>query len=429
MKKNVLIVTGSDYSQIVYQGFEDAKALGCKLYLLSDGSFDPMPGVFEEHFTYDLRETKAVLNFMGSQSVKFDAVTIKTSEWLTPLTALLAKQYGCVGNDPITAFNCRSKYHMRQQLEKGGIPIPKYKLCRNYEELLSAVMSIGVPCVAKPVGGNASYGTFMIRDKSDLKGLKGNYEAAIKYLKMKAVSEDMFAFDQEEMNLIGVPDHVDMVTDYLVEEYMAGPEISVDAVTQNGKTTIMGIEYQIRMAPPCVMQLAAKLPYVCNKKEQCLIEDLIGKTVDTMGILNSATHTEIIFTQECPKIVEIGCRIGGDDLHDTIFTVTGYNLMFESIMVALGVKRHYEKSIRCHTMMKFLIPAKSGKVEKIFIPPEVTDDPNVLNVDTLVCEGSNVYVPPQGSDYIGYVSAKGKTPEEAERNVNKAFNKIKISIQ
>lgn len=429
MAKNILLVTGSDYSSDVYQAFYDVKKLGHSLFLLSDGSFEPEAGVFEQHFTYDLRKTKETLDYMKQQNVMFDAVTIKTSEWLTPLTALLVKQYNCIGNEPIVAFNCRSKYHMRQELEKGGVSIPKFQLCRNYEEILDAIHKIGIPCVAKPVGGNASYGTFMIQNEEDLESLQENYERSIEYLKKKAIDEDVFAFNAEEMDLIGVNDHVDMITDYLVEEFMAGSEISVDALTQNGETTIMGIEDQIRMKPPYFLQLAAMLPYLCTGEELEEIKVLVSKTVTAMGIKNSASHTEIIFTPEGPKIVEIGCRIGGDDLHDTILAVTGYNLMFESIMIALGEKRNYDVKTKCHTRMEFIMPKKAGIITKIDIPDVVKNNSDILNIDLLLHEGDSVGLPPDNFEYIGYISGKGKTPEDAKKNLQEVLDKIKIEIE
>jgi len=213
-----------------------------------------------------------------------------------------------------------------------------------------------------------------------------------------------------------------------VEEYMEGPEISVDALVQNGNVHIMGIEDQIRMNPPYFLQLAARLPYVCTEEETAVIQNLIERTIKAIGIKNSATHTEIIFTSEGPKIVEIGCRIGGDDLHDTISHVTGFNLMFESIMIALGIERDYKIETKKYTMMKFLIPHKKGLIEEIFIPEEVRGDPDIFSIDLLLGKGAYVDIPPKGFDYIGYIGAKGATPKDAEDKINKAFKKIKIKI-
>lgn len=429
MSKNILIVTGSDYTDQVYRAFSDVRSMGHRLYLLSDGSFEPHPGVFEKHFTYDLRKTRETLDYMKKQDVRFDAVAIKTSEWLTPLTALLAKEYGCLGNDPVTAFNCRSKYHMRREMEKAGVPIPKFRLCRNYDEMMGAIKQIGIPCVAKPVGGNASYGTFMIRDEKDLIRLKENYDQSIVYLKKLAVAHDVFAFSPDEMDLLGIHDHVDMVTDYLVEEYMEGPEISVDSMTQDGRTTVMGIADQVRMRPPYFVQLAEKMPYVCSAEKEKEIAELISKTVAAMNIQNSPAHTEIIFTKEGPKIVEIGCRIGGDNIHDSVFQTTGYNLMYEAIMIALGEKRNYDIRNKCHTAMEYILPDKRGTIKKVEVPESVTKDPNITEISMECSEGDLVEVPPASFVFLGYVCAKGDTPAEAQAHLKSALSQITITIQ
>lgn len=426
MGENILIVTGSDYSDRVYQAFEDVKKLGYRLYLLSDGSFEPRTGVFEEHFTSDLRKTKNVLEFMAAKPIKFDAVTIKTSEWLTPLTALLAKQYGCIGNDPKSAFYCRSKYHMRKELDKAGVPIPGYKLCKNFEELKAAIEEFGFPCVVKPIGANATYGTFMLKDESSMKDLESNYNTSIGYLKEKSVNDDIFEFSEEELNMIGIEDHVNMVTDYLVEEFMPGPEYSIDALVQDGKVTITGIEEQIRMSFPYPVEYESKLPYVCSKERFDQIYNIVCQTIYALGIKNSATHTEVIYTPQGFKVVEIACRIGGDDLHDVIYQVTGLNLMFEAIMIALGVKRELHVPILCHTAGSLIFAEREGVLKEIIVPEELKNDPDVFNLNMTAKPGDKIAPPPKNFDYIGFVNTKGATPEAADAKLRYVLSNIKV---
>jgi hypothetical protein len=78
--------------------------------------------------------------------------------------------------------------------------------------------------------------------------------------------------------------------------------------------------------------------------------------------------------------------------------------------------------------MKFIFPRKHGEISQISIPEELKKDPNILGIDTILKVGDKVGLPPESFDYIGYVSAKGKTPEEAERNVDKALEDISIKI-
>jgi len=427
--RKILIVTGSDYTRQVYDAFRAVRERGDRLFLLSDGSFEPHPGVFEKHYACDLRRTHDVLAMMRETGERFDAVAIKTSEWLTPLTALLVREFGCIGNDPLTAFRCRSKYHMRQRLLETGIPIPRFRLCRTIGDLRDAVDAIGLPCVAKPVGGNASYGTFRLRDAKDLAELPQRYASSIRYLEAKAVRDDVFAFSDEEMDSIGVEEHVDMVHDYLVEECMTGPEISVDAITQNGRTTALGLAEQVRMDPPYFVQLAEFMPFLCDARTQKEVEELAKRTTDAIGITDSPSHTEIMLTPDGLRVVEIACRIGGDNIHDSVFQTTGYNLMEEAIMVALGEPRFYDISCRCHTAMRYILPECAGIVRTVDVPRSVLNNPNVTEIEIAAKAGDRVARPPESFDFLGYVCTRGKSRPEAVSLLEDVVSLLHIVVQ
>jgi len=428
MPKNILIVTGSDYTPQVYDAFIRTKERGNTLFLLSDGSFEPRAGIFEQHYTYDLRYTDDVLKYMRKQPVHFDAVAIKTSEWLTPLVALLAKEYGCLGNDPLTAFCCRSKYHMRQRLEAGGIPIPRYQLCKSFTELKQAITDIGLPCVAKPVGGNASYGTFLIRSETDLDALEHQYTASIAHLEQKAVSDDIFAFSDEELDLLGVEERIDMVHDYLIEEFMEGPEISVDALVQKGMITIVGMEEVGLPSPPYFTIGRCFMPFLCDEDTMRSIEKITEETIKAMKITDSPIHMELILTDTGPKVVEIACRIGGDNLHDSIFQTTGYNMMEEAIMISLGEPRNYKIKTLCHTAMEFVRPTCDGVITSIDIPSPLRENPNITELEFGSKVGDHVAPPPKSFDSMGYINARGNTREEAQAHLDKALADITITI-
>jgi len=426
MNKNILFFPSYSEHKQVYESLLKLRELGYTVYSLCDKILEHPVDVFEKQLICDITKTKETIEFLKQQNLHFDAIFTNSVELVTPLIALLAKIYGFVGNDPKTAFYCRSKYHMRKKFLENNIPSPKFKLCKNYEDIEKAIQEIKVPCVLKPVGWHSSFGTFMIRDSEDLKKLESNYKTSIEFL-LKEIKE-ICAYEKEDLDLIGMNDEVNMATDYLVEEFMDGQEISVDAMTQNGKTTILGIAQQVRMSPPYFVQLAEKIPYVCDTEKSEKIKELIENTIAAMGIKNSATHTEIIFTEEGPKIVEIACRSGADNIHDAIYNVTGYSTLYENAMIALGVERHYEVETKCHTAMQYILPEKAGILSKFEIPKEVSENPDVLEIKIITKEGSKVAPPPQNFDYIGYVLVKGKTPEEAEQNLQNALNKISIQI-
>jgi biotin carboxylase len=263
----------------------------------------------------------------------------------------------------------------------------------------------------------------------DLENLQNLYKESIHFLTGRNAAYDVFSYDQESLKMMGISDFINMQTDYLVEEFMEGPEISVDALVQGGVVTIFGIEDQIRMQHPYFMQIAGRMPFICSPEKYKSIEQIITQTIQALGIKNSATHTEIIFTKEGPKVVEIGCRIGGDDLLETIYQVTGYNLLYELVLILLAKKREYKKvETMCHMFSEFILPKKKGIIRKINIPNTVQNDIDVIDVVTYLDPGNAVALIPEAFDYIGYVSVRGNTPEAAEKKMRKTLQKITIII-
>ncbi|PIZ74369.1 hypothetical protein COY07_00720 [Candidatus Peregrinibacteria bacterium CG_4_10_14_0_2_um_filter_43_11] len=426
MAKNVLFIPSYIEGKHVYASLIKLHDLGYTLYSLCDRELNHPVDIFEEQFICDITKITDTMEFLKKQNIHFDAVFTNSVELVTPLIALLAKHYGFVGNDPGTAFHCRSKYHMRKKLQAEKIPVPGFRLCKNYQDVEKAVTEIGIPCVLKPVGWHSSFGTFMIRDKKDLGKLKMNYENSIQFL-MKQISE-ISPFTKEELELLEIDDEVNMVTDYLVEEYMDGPEITIDAVVQNGKAYILGIQEQIIMPPPYFVRIGGCMPCQHSDNTQKEIQDLIQKTVEAIGIHDSATHTEIIFTKDGPRIVEIACRSGSDDLHEAIYHVSGYSTVYESVMIALGIKREYDFNPKCYVAMSYLLPDRKGKITKIEIPERVTKDPDVIELRMTKNIGSVVAPPPIGFDYMGFISVKGDTEEQAQKKLRDASDHIKITI-
>lgn len=425
--KKILIVTGSDYAPQVYSAFEKVQSEGHTLYLLSDGLFEPRPGIFKEHFKYDLRRTNEVVEYMRAQPVRFDAVTIKTSEWLTPLVALLAKEYKAIGNEPLVAFNCRSKYHMRKVMQDAGIASVRFALCRSFDDIQIAAKELGTPCVAKPVGGNASYGTFLIKSLGELPDKETTYNHAIEYLKKKAITEDVFAFSLDEMKRIGVKEPVDMVTDYLVEEFIPGHEISIDSLVHRGNVEMMGIADQERMRPPFFVQLGEAMPYESSKDIYEAIKKLNRETIEAFGIKNSPVHLEIIFSPEGPKVVELACRIGGDNIHDSVLQTTGYNLMYEAIQIALGSERRYKIEEKGFTAMRYLLPTEEGYISQIDLPESVRNNANVTEIDISAKVGDFFAPPPKSFDFLGYIQVRGKSSKEARSLLERVLSEVKIT--
>jgi len=434
MSRHVLLVTGSDYTPEIYEALFRLKNEGITFSLLSDGSFKERNPIFDHHLKYDLRKTSETIQHVVESKLHFDAITQKSSEWLTTLVALLQKEFKLSGTSPQAAFRCRSKIHMREWMKKHSLPSPQCARVKNFEELWNAVETFNPPVVAKPLGGNASYGTFLIQDFSEKEAIKERYETSIDYLKRMSIDMDVFSFTADELTQFGVSEFYDLTTDYLVEEYIQGyKNISIDSIVHDGEVTSFAIAEQTRMKPPYFLQEREIIPAAIAPSELPEILELNQRAIQAFEITQSAVHLEMILTKRGPVLLELACRIGGDNIHNSTLTTTGYHLLEEQIRVALGDKRSYSVSPTSFSATEYLLPTSLPQtwheVEELTVPENFQDQYSVSEWQMFASSGTKIAPPPLCYDFYGYVTCNGNSPEEAKAKVQKAAHSIIIRVK
>lgn len=392
--------------------------------------------LYKECFVFDFTRIIDTFEFVKNLWINFDWVLSLSCEIVTPIVALIWNHFWCKWNSPHTSFLCRSKYHMRKILSENSVPQPKFKLCKNFNELKQAIIDIKVPCVAKPIWAHSSYWTFLIINEKDLELIEENYKKSIKYLDDMANNQDIEAkdlsiLDKNGLSLFWINDDINMITDYLVEEFMPWKEISVDSITKDWITTILWIADQVRMDPPFFVQLAEKMPLVCDNKLKEEIISVVNQTIKAVWIENSLSHIELMLTPNWVKVVEIACRMWWDNIPDFVFQTTWYNQILENAYLSLWISRNYDTSIpKSYMAMEYILPKKAWIIKEIKVPEELKNNRWIITqIDFIYKVWEKVAPPPEWFDYIWFVSAKGQTPEEADKNLKNALDKIEIIIE
>ena len=123
----------------------------------------------------------------------------------------------------------------------------------------------------------------------------------------------------------------------MVEEYMTGAEVSVEAMTVNGETTIVTITDKFITPPPYFVEVAHSEPSQLDEDTQEQIRQITRKALKAIHLLNGPSHTEIKVTKEGPKIVELAARLGGDFITSRLVPLsTGVDLVGNSVLLATG---------------------------------------------------------------------------------------------
>ncbi len=302
---------------------------------------------------------------------------------------------------PETALKTTNKYLMRKSLKNGGVSVPEFYLCSNLNESLEAfriLKSKGKVAVIKPVDNMGARGVKKIESESELQEF---FSQSVSYSYEGKV---------------------------LIEEFIDGDEISVDALVYNGQIIITGVADRIIEYPPYFVETGHIMP--TNLSSDVLDNALeeFRKAIKVVGIFNGAAKGDIkISSSGVPYIGEIASRLSGGFMSTHTFPYsTGVNLMRNVLLIHLGKEPEigkYEYKFTC--IERAIIPYK-GIVKGIYGVDEALKCKGVKDVIIKVKYGDEVKEPKNNLDKAGNVIAIGNTREEAIRNVNEAIRKIKI---
>lgn len=127
--------------------------------------------------------------------------------------------------------------------------------------------------------------------------------------------------------------------DVIVEEYMSGPEVSVETLSIDGTCHVLQITDKLTTGAPHYVEMGHSQPTRHSKEIAKKISETAIAANKAIGIKNGPSHTEIIITGEGPKIVEIGARLGGDCITTHLVPLsTGVDMVECNIRIAMGEK-------------------------------------------------------------------------------------------
>jgi len=243
---------------------------------------------------------------------------VTTSDYPVRTVAYVCKNFKIKGLSESVAKACTNKYLLRKKLSENRITCPMYWKVENLKELSSIEKDILFPVIVKPVDSSASRGVAKV---SNCKKLKNAFKSAKIYSRNGAV---------------------------IIEQFLEGNEYSVESLTQNGKTVVVGItEKTISSGNSYFVEERHIIPANIKPKEKEEIERLIPRVIKAIGLDNCGTQG--------PVIIEIGARLGGDFItSDLVPLSTGVNMLRNIINISIGKEINSKKKKKKYAGIQFI---------------------------------------------------------------------------
>ncbi|MGW1066376.1 ATP-grasp domain-containing protein [Streptomyces aureus] len=293
----------------------------------------------------------------------------------------VAEELGA-GLNPVTAIRLLAdKQAMRELLAARGLSPVAFEAAPARGDVPDAVRRIGLPAVVKPTALAGSRGVFLWREPAD----RVPWTALL----------DQYGHDGP----------------FLVEEYLRGPEYSVETLTRDGHHHVVGITEKLLGPPPLFVEVGHVHPAPLPPERRKAVEELTREFLTACGYRFGPAHTEVIWTERGPRIVESQARLGGDRIPRLVELATGLDIEQAVFTQLAGAPLDPPPATAAATVRFFTFPP--GRVDAIHGPEEVAGLPYVDELNIRLGPGDTVPAVRDSKSRHGHVIVSGATPEEA----------------
>ncbi|MGO8994240.1 MAG: ATP-grasp domain-containing protein [Polyangiaceae bacterium] len=267
---------------------------------------------------------------------------------------------------------------------------------------------VGYPCVVKPSDGTASVGVRICRSRDD-------FRDAVRALREKWLTVRGYALSRT----------------WLVEEFVDGPEFSVELLWNGSDWHMLGITKKIVTPEPHCVEVGHAFPAPVSDDVRGMVLAAARRWLSAVGLAFGAAHIEFRISNGEPVLMEINARLGGDMLPELIRLSTGFDeLRYLFLQHANRRLEADPKEVRASRVaaIRFILPTRSGTVAEVRGAEEVRKLPFVRR---LMLRPAPFTVVPTESNYdrCGFVITVGDTAEEAESNAARAISGLELAFQ
>ncbi len=242
---------------------------------------------------------------------------------------------GIPGTSMRTAWLCRDKPAMKEELRKAGIPCAMSTRAESAADAREFARSVGFPLIIKPPAGAGASGTWKVRNSEELEHI---------------IIE------------CGLADGAEMA----IEEFIEGHEGYLDTLTINGEVTH---EFITHYYPNVLVAMRERWisPQMIttnriNAPGYAEVRQMARDVIRVLDIGTSATHMEWFAGPKGLKFSEIGCRPPGVGQWDVYNAANEFDLYLEWAHALVHGRPLQQPSRRYAAGMIALRPSHDGRI-------------------------------------------------------------------
>ena len=314
--------------------------------------------------------------------------------------------------NPVAAVEAtRNKALLRARLAAAGVPSPAALVLAVTDDPRAAAAALDFPVVLKPLALSASKGV------------------------IRADDADAFvvAFDRIR-RILAAPDALaecgaELADRVLVEGYIPGVEVSVEGLLDGGRLRVLAVfDKPDPLVGPFFEETIYVTPSRLTADEQRQVIATTERACTVLGLVAGPVHAELRIHDAVAYPIDIGARSIGGLCSRTLSFGTGMSLEELLLRHAIGADvPSYERQSAAAGVMMVPIPA-AGTLRAVEGMSDAGAVPLIESVTISIPVGSPVVPLPEGSEYLGFIFARGHDPAAVEAALREAHGRLRFVI-
>jgi biotin carboxylase len=314
-------------------------------------------------------------------------------------------------NSPESVENCRSKLRQREVLQKAGLPVPDFFSFALTEPLDSVVRRVVFPCVVKPLRLAASQGVIRANHPAE-------FVAAVERIARLLASPELQVTREADLDRL------------LVERYIPGTEVALEGLLEAGQLCVLAL---FDKPDPLEGPYFEESIYVTPSRLPASVQEQISRcaaqSVRALGLSEGPLHAEFRLNDEGPWVLEIAPRpIGG--LCSRVLRFGPRRIFLEELLIRKALALpcvDLERETDASGVMMIPVP-RSGVLEKVEGSEDALAVAGVSEIQITARLHDAIAAWPEGSSYLGFIFARGESPDFVEAAVREAHRALRFTI-
>ncbi len=321
------------------------------------------------------------------------------------IAALAAALIGIPYNSPDSVLACRNKFLARERFRSAELPVPEFFRVPLDEGPHRAALATPYPCVLKPLGLSASRGVIRANNSEE-------FAAAFRRIAALLGDPDILHFNEEHHRFIQV------------EGFIEGREFALEGILSGGRLRVLALfDKPDPLDGPYFEETIYVTPSRASGETQRDIIHTTESAVRALGLTHGPVHAEMRVNARGVWMLEVAARpIGG-----------------LCARVLPGLEELILRNAAGEDVSAFPMPVDAAGVMMIPIPREgVYEDvggldearsaPGVEDVIITAKQGQKLMPLPEGNSYLGFIFARGETPEAVERALRASHERLRFEV-